>query len=76
MSDQPLYQINRSYHDKTKFRFIDNAIAEGLLVPVEPDYEAAGLIFGKRVEPMLKDGGFLQWEWVKEAVDAALGEPT
>ena len=31
MSD--LYRINGDYHDKTKFRFIDNAITEGALVP-------------------------------------------
>jgi len=32
--DGPAYQINVDYHDATKFRFIDNAIAEGVLVEV------------------------------------------
>ena len=39
-----------------------------------PDYEAAGTVFGKYVEQELRDGQHLKWEWIREAVDAALGE--
>ena len=36
MSELTTYRINKDYHDQTKFRFIENAIAEGVLVPVVP----------------------------------------
>ena len=37
-----------------------------------PDYEAAGIVFGKYVEQELRDGQHLKWQWIVEAVDAAL----
>ena len=43
------------------------------LVPVEPNYEAAGSVLGRLVEPILKDGSYLDWRWIKQVVDAALG---
>ena len=64
MTEPTTYRINKNYHDQTKFRFIENAIAEGLLVPVVPDYDEASRVLA---------GLTGMWFRAEPIVDAALG---